>query len=435
MPWAWGMLELEDNAAISVKPGLGKPSIWWDLKRDPLIGGMHRRFVSILAGTPYRVDKPELPEWSKGDPIATYCRDVQHAFCARMFHAWENEGRGGFKRFVRESARTVPIEGWGWWELCAHTKRLDLGPGLGSHQVLMPELPKWRAPWSLWWWLTQNEALTGIVAGFGYSTDYGQSPGAFQVAIPAEKILHVSTGQIGSNHEGVSWLRDLYNTLNGKWDGFNLEQLAYEVGAVRELFFKTGEAGAGDGKNHTNLENYVSHRKAQHAPGGVLPPEVEPLWSPTDMVDFSPMMDRHNRDCTLAWGQDDRLMATDGTGSYAAREIASSDSRDGLDEPIGEMVTEPVKEVFTRFIQASFPSMVALGHCYPPDLGYGQVEEMDQGAYVVTLATAVPAGLVGKWTHERQAALSELLNLSPPPEPEPQPTPTTTAVTDGDPAP
>lgn len=415
MPWRGGLLHLEKHPDLVCRGAVGEPSVWWDLANDPLIAGMRKKLKGVLAGTPYRVDPAPLPDWHKGNPLAEYAREVQAAYCRRIFAGWSCLPKGGFKRFVRESADTVPVEGWGWWEIVAQTQSLDLGD-LGTHDVLMPALPAWRAPWAVWWWVTQDEELLGVVAGFGHSQDriapYQDGPRPkWQTFIPTEKILHVSTGQIGSNHEGVSWQRPHYNQSLMKRDGAQLEALAFEVAGVKELFFRTDPSSPPMGDNQTKLQDYINHRKARHAPGAALAPGVEPVWSDTSMVDFDPFMHRQDRAISQAWSQDERMMSLDNTGSYAARESASGDGRDLLDDTIGELVTEPIEELFGRMIRASFPDFDALGLVFPPSLGYGQVEEVDQGAYVTTLSVAVGAGLV-TWTPDDEANLRELIDLT-----------------------
>lgn len=411
MPWRWGLLRLEDHPDLIARQAPGTPSRFWEVAKDPLVAGMLRRLMSILGGADYHLERPELPAWLEGNPLAEFARDLQFAYLERVFYGWLQSGRRGFKRFVRDSVLTTPIEGFSWYEIVAEQRTVDLGPELGTHEVWWPEVPEWRAPWSIWWWLTSDEQLVGVVAGFSYSTDYGQSNSGtqWQTVIPADKMLLVTTGQVGSNFLGRSWLRDIYNYLLAKRDAFALEQLSYEVNGVGELFFKLPERGVASG-DQISLENYVDHRKGDHAPGGVLPYGVEPMRLKGEVLDFSPLLKRLDIQISQAWNQDDRLIALGDHGARAARETASEDARDGLDDVAQELIAEPIEELFERMIRASFPELAEVGHVYVPRLSHTQVEETDNAAYIAMLAQAVGAGLI-KWQPEHERALLKLTDL------------------------
>lgn len=414
MPWAWGTLRLEQNprlAPLEARGYLSDPGKFWSLRNDDKVASSLGRLVNALASSTWRLERPELPEWLQGDPAAALALELQWEYCSRVWRSWTSSLPGGQARlsgWIRELLWTAPISGFYLGEITAERRRVALRGT--PRELWWPRLPYWIAPWSVRYWLTQAEELVGVVCNFSHSTDYGGQTGHYEVVIPAPKLLHVAADKVGSNLEGVSWLRPVAAHIEMNRDSHRTEAIAERVHGVGELFFQ-GDVNDDD---RERLEEYLLNREALHAPGGVLPSGVVPVYgTPSNtMPDLSEVIRRRDNAILTALGAEDRGIATNGGGSYAARSTASADARDQYDDRALAYCSEPLEELLSRMIRANGLDFGSDEYHLPPAVRYGAVEQRDPSERVSTVGQAVRDGLL-TWTQADQANLREELDLTP----------------------
>lgn len=388
VPMAGGVIRLEkhsDLASMWARGRGGDPGVYWGLQNLPQVQAAINRPVRTLAATPVRWERPELPEWAS--EVDRTEAEIQFEW-AQKATRWTP---AQWAQFARESLKTTVVTGFCPFELVGEEREFSVGGVDGKWICPLP--PEWRAPWSVRYWLTLREDLQGVVFDFYQSSDYQGHHGESLVAIPAEKLLLVTSERVGSNWEGYSWLRPIYNHLLMLRQAYQLQALAVEVHGVGELFFLMSEDSPGNPNDVAALKAYLGSRKAESAPGAILPHGITPMWSSPDsnIPDLTPVFESLERAIAIALDSDDRLIALQQAGSFAARETASADARDSYDYIFQSFIAHPLEEMLRRFIRLNFP-----GHdrVWCPRLAYGQVEERDMGAYVETVSKAYLTGLL-----------------------------------------
>lgn len=418
MPWASGTLFLEKHPDL--KPpqarGIGSnPGVFWELRNIPQVRSSLGRPIRTLSEVPFRLEKATLPEHAT--PTDQEILERQHRYCSQVF--WEWCESGALSRFIREVLWTAPICGFYWGEIVAHKGTFE---GLDTW---IPDVPEWRAPWTVRYWITQREQLEGVLADFSASWDFEGGPSPSTVPIPRSKFIHVASEQIGSNFEGDSWLRPAYNQLLQLKQAYQILGLAVEVYGIGELWFKVGEQGL-DKDSETELTDYLENRKASLVPGGILPPGVEPHYgSPAQtMPDLAPVFATLERAVAMVLDSEDRIMALTEAGSYAARKTASEDARKAYSSIVGQYVVRPLRELLRRFIAVNWPEDAAQGKVYLPRIKFGQVSERDPSEYVKQIVMAIQSGALDR--PDTGPVIRELLGIDAiPTGPQPGPTPVT----------
>ena len=409
MPWRSGRSTWETHPELRSAGG-GTPSRYWDIRNDPVVRGMLRKAALNIGAQPFRLVAADLPVWLEGNAEAERARDLQHAYAERILWRWKQQGARGWMRLVRNILNTVPVEGFAWFEIVADTRTLSI-PGLGEHSVLWPDAPpEWRAPWSIRYWIMEDERPLGVVANFSQSSDWDGGTGDSWCVIPADKILHITTEQVGSNLYGESWLRPVYEMVKAKRRLNTVEMVSKTINGVGELFFKISEGVTLSTSDQTTLNQYLTGRNAAAAGGMILPPGVEVMRLDGELVDHSALAKRLDQQISVALNQDDRLMALQETGAMSARETASSDASDVFDALCGELIAEPVADLLSRLISHSWPDLARIGWVFTPRLVWHDEGETDVTAHLTNLSTAVDSGLL-TWTEADEAALREQLGV------------------------
>lgn len=396
LPMSSGVLLLDTHPDIRggrARGRNGQPGRYWELRNLPHVQSALSRPIRALSGTPWRLDDAPMPPWADAHDHAAAKR--QRELCERIFWAWEQQP-GGFAQYVTEVLWTTLVCGFSWFELVSEDAIWTLESVGFPLRYQCPRLPEWRAPWAIDYWLTDREHFLGVVASFHNATDYSGGTGKSHVVIPREKILHVANEQIGSNFEGRSSLRSVYNFLLMVRQAYQLQALAVEVNSLGELWFKlTGDANLSPAEEAW-LERYIKTRKASHVPGGILPPGVEVEYgSPKDrMPDMGPIIEGLERQIALGLDNDDKLIALGKAGSYAAKDVATDESRSSFNDLARQFITTPLKDVLRRFICVNFPHDAAAGRVFVPRIVHGEVEERDTEKWLASVALARETGLL-----------------------------------------
>ena len=388
MQWSNGRLRLEQNpllVPIEARGLRSNPGRWFSLSKDAGVEASIGRKVRTLAGAAWRLEKPEVPEWMKEDAFAQIALDLQWEYCQRVFHTWTKTGKGfTLTKWIREVSRVAPTYGFYLGELRATQKVVIMGDDL-PRNLWFPDLPEYRANWSVDYWLTQNERFVGVIFSYDYVTDYrGRRTGGRQVVIPAEKLVLLSMDKIGTNHEGTSRMRAVSNEIDMGRGALETEAVAVEVHGTGEVFFEV-RAGTSE-EDIAELEDYSEHRKADHAPGGVVPEGTKVhVVSPTStMPDMSGIQERLGNRVLLGMGSEDRSMG-DAAGTFAARKDASTGSSAENDDDASQIVSEPLEEVLARFIRLNSLDFGSDDYCFVPSVTNSPVAEKDPGERVEAL--------------------------------------------------
>jgi len=395
MPWSSGVLNLEHHPdlhplrARGIGGNVGK---YWKDQWLPQVRSPLTRPIRALIGLPWRLEQPEVPDWASLEDVRAARR--QWELCQRVWHGWQSK-RQTWNQTIREMVLTAQVAGFYWGEIVTQERSMEL-PSVGFPvRYQIPGLPRWRAPWSIQYWLTQKERPVGVIASFSQASDYDSGVGDSWVVIPWAKIVHVGAEQIGSALEGFSSLRSVNNLLEMLKDTYRLRALAIEVNGVGELFFKLSEGGV-DAVDEEKLRDYIRFRKSAQVSGAVLPNGVEPHYgSPSaTMPNLEPVVDGLTRDIMLGLDSEDRLIAVMDTGAYAARESASADARDQYDYLASELVAGPLEQCLEAAVRINFPADVAAGRTFIPRVDWGVAETRDMGDWVSTVALARQAGIL-----------------------------------------
>lgn len=408
LPWQGGMLRLETRCDLQPEEarGWGGPGKYWAIQYLPEVQASINRPLRALAALPWRIDEAEPPEWADARDLAAWRR--QRDLCARVWYRLTRD-RKRLTRFIREVILTAAVEGFYLGEIVCDEAVLDF-EGFTARYWL-PRLPQYRAPWTLRYWLTRHEEPQGVVLDASSATDYAGATGNPWAVIPWRKLVHVAAEQVGSNLEGVSWLRPVYNLIKILQQTWSTEALAIEVNGLGEMHVELPPGLGTDSDDATALRSHVVGRKSGQAPGMITPAgtKVNLLSPQTAVPDFTPFRQGLTQSIMLGLSSADQLIAVQGTGAFAAREEATADQRDSYDYLAQEYVAAALEQVLDRAIAANFPADYAAGRVFVPSVGWGNVETRDPGDYILSVSMAVQAGLVDPAL--AGPVISELLDL------------------------
>ena len=221
----------------------------------------------------------------------------------------------------------------------APVRRVDFRAG-GSQHCYFPQLPKWRAPWAVDYWVTQRERLQGVVFNFSQALDYGGGVGPSRCAIPAEKLLIVSSERIGSNFEGRSWLRSVGRLMDLQRLSYEVHGAALEVYGLGELFLMPKNPSK---KDRGGMIDYIGNRRALHAPGAILPHGTEISMTTPSQTMPKPdgMIDKIDNNVLMAMHSEDKGIGLGQTGAYSARADASAGAFTALEDVAEDYVSDP----------------------------------------------------------------------------------------------
>lgn len=409
LPWQGGRSALETRPDLQPEEarGWGAPGKYWASQYLPEVQSSIQRPLRALAALPWRIEEPELPDWASRRMMAAKAR--QWALCQRVWWWATQRDRRAFTRLLREVIITAAVEGFYLGEVVCDERRLDF-EGFDA-RYWVPRLPQYRAPWTVRYWLQCHEEPVGVILDASNATDYAGSVGPAWAVLPWRKIVHVAAEQVGTNLEGVSWLRPVYNLIRMMQQTWSVEALGQEVNGVGEMVIKLPEGVATDSRDAATYRQHIQKRKAAQAGGLVVThgTEVDILSPQNTVPDLSPMRSGLAQSIMLGLNSADQLIAVNGTGAYSAREEATADARDSYDYLAQEYPAAALEQLFDRSIAANYPGDYAEGLVFAPRVMWGNVETRDVGDYIATVALAVGAGLADPAAAKR--VVTEMLDL------------------------
>ena len=386
----WITLEKHPDLQPFRARGIGSdPGIFYRLSTDcPQVTAALDGPTNAVVSAPYRVEAPELPPWADDEDLAASARQLE--YCQRVFWRW---GRNNFRRYLREVFRTAPISGFYVGEIVADLVDID------GTEFLMPHLPAYRAPWTVRKWINQGETLRGIQFNFTGTDSFGGfgADGQSRVVIPIEKLMHIASGQVGANWEGVSWLRPVWQHIKMLQSLLQTWALSTEINGVGTMIVTTSESAPIAVDASDLIEEHLGNYAAEDVPTINLPPgmdikHISPQQQIPDMTAHVIVLERM---ISMALKNSHSLIALQKTGSFAARADASSEARDGWKFIADEFISNPIEtQIFERFIRINFPEDVAAGRIFVPQLNVAEVAARDPKEAIDTIAAAAAAGLL-----------------------------------------
>ena len=396
LPWASGYLVIEPN--LNLRPvkarGLGTDvGIFWGLRTMPLIAMALYEWVSVLAGVQWRIEPTKLPKWADDTDRANH--DKHTEYCERVWTGWTAPGAEHTLRdWLSEMTIYSLLCGFYLGELMGKRERWAIGSEV--RDVLVPEIPEIRAPWSVAEWILQSEKPIGVTQTLHQSIGRADDQETI-VVIPWEKLIHVTLLPTAgpTDLEGMSIVRAAYSSLEAIKHAIQCQALSIEINGVGHITITQDKdrpfTGGADGEK-AKLIHHLMGLKAGHVPFTILPPGggME-ILSPQDSVpDMSPQIGLYERLALMSIRQAHQLIGTQGPGSFAARSSASADARDAYDYP-ALILGAHIERVFSRFLRLNFPDDERI---WVPRVRYGSVEVRDNEKEARTLGALVTAGVV-----------------------------------------
>jgi hypothetical protein len=308
----------------------------------------------------------------------------------------------------------VPEMGFHLGELSGRVVPVDLG--FGEVPVWRLNLPAYRSQSSVVAWLWQGDQNVGVVLNAGARSEYlgaNHSLGTSAV-LPTSKYLLVTRDRIGAAVEGRSESRPVGNNLELHWALQEVEAKAIERQGKAPLYFTRDKDHVFmSPEDEDRLDEMIEARSAGDViKGGTLPPGIKPESEAmmTSMPEVTGALDRHWKTAWMGTGAEDRITATDGGGSYAAKERAADDVL-GEYGPDGEaFVGEPLARLMARAtawsnLHLGDPDMV-----FVPEIRAGYVVDQlspQELAQALTTAMGGDHPLINpeNWSKEDEASL------------------------------
>ena len=349
----------------------------------PQVGAALDPAISAIVAAPYTVTATKLPPWA-----SQIDKDVQSKhleFCQRMLLSWP---RNKFRAYLREVLWTAMVMGFYLGEITAQRDKFG---------YLMPNLPKWRAPWAVQRWITQLDDLRGVEFNFGGTDSWGRTTesGKNRIIIPKEKLMHVVSNQIGNNFEGISFLRPISVYIDMLADAMRVWALANEVNAVGTMVGTEDPSATVD--LLAVLKEQLGNYSAVDIPFFALPSgaKIEHISPQSQLPDLSAYILILERFIAMSLGNSHQLIALQGAGSFAARKDGSEESREAWRFLGDTFINNPIEtQLFERFLRINFPEDVAAGRLYVPQLGVQNILTEDVPAIVKSTIEARDSGLL-----------------------------------------
>ncbi|MGB1276839.1 MAG: helix-turn-helix domain-containing protein, partial [Nannocystaceae bacterium] len=299
--------------------------------------------------------------------------------------------RRTIKTVIDEVLQTAPVCGFAWFELTARPVMWQLPGDIKPRRYWVPDVPHWRAPWSVSEWILQSEQLVGVQAEY-----YGAgSANKGRVILPASNIVHVAADSVESDLEGTSFIRAAHPYLEMLRKALETWGLAVEVNGLGTLVVTIPDNL--DDKDAEKLYNHCETYRSAHVPHIQKPEgvEIEVISPQSQLPDLTPHINALERMAMLAMKSSHTLIALQKAGgSFAARSDASADARAGLAYIAQTLVSPVINQALGRFLRWNFPHDNIAERIYHPVLSYGQMAQKDVAAFVTSVAQAKQAGLL-----------------------------------------
>jgi hypothetical protein len=403
IPFQIGRQELEPTQTFKPMRARGRSGdvgeFWRLSTTEPLVRSAVQQVISAISAAPWRIERPSLPTYLKGNAAAEAALDRHYDFASRIWSRWTAVGVDRvWSDFIADVLQFSLISGFYLGELTATVERISTN-GV-ARNYLVPELPFAIMPWTVDEWVFKGNPDSGMVAIVQETYDqidtYGDAGQGYKV-IPWEKLLHVahlpaSKGDL----EGRSILRACAQLIRMKQKAIQLQALATEVNALGVAVVTQDAQRPLTEDAIDRIETQLNERTAEHVAHIVFPPGGHKLEivRPSDAIpDLGPQIDHLDRQIGHALGNVHQLMSLQGTGSYAARTDASGEARDSYDA-LADLPARAAERLLRRFIMLNFPMDARMGLCFTPNVAHAVVEEKDNNKRAATLATLKNAGFI-----------------------------------------
>jgi len=422
IPFSSGRLNLEYNRQLQPFRARGCSGDVGEYFRlassSPMVRDAVQGAVSAIASAPWRLEKPQLPEYWRGSPRAPQWQarlDAQYQYASYIWHKWTATGACVHLRdWINDVLQFSLISGFYLAELTAdvETVRIDGKP----RRVLCPRIPLTLAPWTVDEWIFLNNPSHMIAVSqrtYDQIDSFGNS-GPGKIVLPWEKVIHSAFMPASSGDlEGRSIIRPAFQPLRMKQKLLQIQALGIEVSALGLLCVQQ-DASMPMSEDalatlQTNLDNWV----ATQCNYLILPPgdHTVDFKTPSQVTpDLSAQLAALDGVIGKALGNSHKLMGITSHGSFAARSDASSEARNNY-EHLGLYTARVMERVLRQFLEINFPLDAAQGMVFCPAINHAAIVEPDKQRRAATLSSLVSAGLI-QATPEIEDQLLEENNLT-----------------------
>lgn len=419
-PIAGGIVVTEHNPnlhPVTARGYNGTPGRYSKTAKHPAAQAVLQRRKKALASAGWRTQRCPLPPAMRENRRAMLIRERQYEFCSHLLWRWQNNPlRMTLPQFIREVSMTLPTEGFYLGELRAESGLFTFSDGAQTI-VYYLDLPYFRAQSSVHSWLFDGDVNIGVVLmGGSRSQIDGDFEGTSSVLSAAEYIV-ISRDRVGIQYEGNSELRAVDKNVELSWALQEVESKSIEIRGFGELFFKKdgNRVEALSPQEQAALKDYIRYRLEGKRVGGQdLPPGVTPeLLSPsTSMPEVTGPLSRHSKAIYDAMGAEDRYMATEGGGSYAARATAAQHGLEEHSDDANQFVIEPLRELFARAIRWSGLDEGEEDMLFVPEITAAPLHDnVSPLELAQAVAMLLNAGAITQWTMDHENSLRARLGL------------------------
>lgn len=376
LPWQMGYLYLEQNPELTpvlARGQWGNPGEYWQIRHTPPITDRLSEILDPLMASPWRIEPPQAPD-ATGDVLLDEIRKrrwaQQVAYQRALWHRWTQPGQSyGVRDWVQDIIQFSCVCGF------------YLGEVHWRHG--QPQIPAMRAPWTVLQWVLQGETPIGVVQGLQQTDAFGNVP-AVRVLIPWARLVHLAYRAAGpTDLEGTALLRAPYPYAKAYQELHQLQMVSAALNAAGAWIVSQDKDSDVTQEQVDDILDHLATYEATHMPSMVLPRGMRAeLAAPGDgiVADLTPQINLMERAIARGMSAGHAPIAVQASGSYAARESASADSRDSLDAYAG-LVCTVIERTLRRYLEHAFG-----GELYVCTAAYGQVEERDQNKYIDTLS-------------------------------------------------
>ena len=398
MPSSRGRIMLEKDPELTPLRARGfgsNPGAFYDMLNTSEVESSLEEYVSAVVSAPLSLEPAEVPPWHQQDERHSLAARRHFEFASRVWYEWTRAGlEHDLWTMVSEMARTAPVFGFYLGEVVAKPYVWQLTGDPVPRVYWVPEPLKWRAPWSVREWILQDDKQVGVVLTNSQQIMSDGKIGAWEIALPRRKYIHIQSRIMGPNPEGRSHFRSIYENVQMLRDAKEIEALAIEVNGLGTWKLTEGPEGVGKeqfDKMIAHLTNYA----ARHVPFFSLPNGAEAeLMSPNSAIhEMGGPINRGVLSIALGLGSEGRLIGTQRAGSHAARESASNDVWRPYTHLAEGYVARPLQEVMRRLTMWNFPADVVADRVYSSYVRVGRVEKSTASERLDNMAKA--AVLVG----------------------------------------
>lgn len=394
LPWSTGRLRLEthpDLSPVRARGYYGAPGVYHELQCVAPAANRLLEIIGTITPVPWRLEDAARPV--SDDPLTQERYEEQVAYQKRLWASWTAPGKKRtLRHLIEEMVRMPLVYGCGLWECYIDHD--------GSEA-----LPAFRSPMSVEKWVLQGETPIGWVQQTNTADSSGRS--SHRVLIPWERTIHIAHDPTGpTDLEGRSLMRSAYTPLVAIRDLLQVQGLSIATNAMGTWTTEVDkDAQITDSQLNAIADHLLAYESA-HIPFIIPPKGVKMVHHAPDtsVVDLSPHISEYERQAALSMGGGHSYIALGGTGSQAAKEVASGDARD-LSDKYPSLAAGGIEQALRIYLQIAFPGK----EHYVCTVAWGQVEVRDNGAYLDNIAKYL--AIKDKLAVEQQEHLEDMLDL------------------------